>query len=86
MRIDLHKSFLKDYVKLPGKIQEKFKERRNLFLEDQFHPLLNSHFLKGEYKGCRSINITGNIRAIFIPKDEDIVVFIRVDTHSELYE
>ena len=66
MKIELHRKFLKAYIKQPQKIREKFKEKRNLFLKDMFHPLLNNHSLGGEYNGCRSINITGDIRAIFM--------------------
>ena len=50
-----------------------------------FHPLLNNHSLGGEYNGCRSINITGDIRAIFYVKT-DVVVFINIGSHPELYE
>jgi addiction module RelE/StbE family toxin len=86
MKIELHKSFLKSYVKQQIKIQEKFKEKRNLFVEDMFHPILNNHSLLGKYVGCRSINITGDIRAIFYEKLNDTVIFIAIGSHSELYE
>ena len=51
-----------------------------------FNPLLNNHYLGGEYEGCRSINITGDIRAIFYIKQNSDVVFINIGSHSELYE
>jgi len=86
MKIELHRRFLKAYAKQPKKIQEKFKERRNLFIEDIFYPLLNNHSLSGEYEGCRSINITGNIRAIFYVKTESDIAFINRGLHPELYE
>jgi len=85
MKIELHRNFIKKYVKLPIKIQEKFKERRNLFTMDQFHPLLNNHSLTGKYEGCRSINVTGDIRAIFSVKKDEVVVFIAIGSHPELY-
>ncbi|MCK6462584.1 MAG: type II toxin-antitoxin system mRNA interferase toxin, RelE/StbE family [Candidatus Pacebacteria bacterium] len=86
MKIELHRNFLKVYIKQPKKIQDKFKEKRNLFLQDQFHPLLNNHILSGKYCGCRSINITGDIRAIFYVKTDGSVVFVNIGSHSELYE
>ena len=86
MKIELHRKFLKAYAKHPEKIKEKFKERRNLFIEDMFHPLLDNHSLNGEYEGCRSINITGNIRAIFYIKPDSNCVFINIGSHPELYE
>ena len=86
MKIELHRNFLKAYVKQPKKIQEKFKEKRNLFIKDMFHPLLDNHSLIGGYRDCRSINITGNIRAIFYVKQNGGVIFINIGSHSELYE
>jgi len=86
MEIELHRNFLKDYIKQSKKIQEKFKEKRNLFIKNMFHTLLNNHTLSGKYEGYRSINITGDIRAIFYVKLDGDVVFINIGSHSELYE
>ena len=85
MRIKLHKKFIKGYAKLPPAIQEKFIERRELFLENPHHPILNNHALHGEYARHRSINITGDIRVIFRPLGEDVCLFYIIGTHSELY-
>ena len=84
MRSHLHKSFNKDYKKLTLRIKEKLKIRRNLFLSDSFQSILNNHELHGEYSGCRSINITGDYRAIYFTKG-DVAIFIRIGTHSELF-
>ena len=86
MKPEYHKSFRKQFDKLPLKIQDKFGERLDMFLQNQFHPLLDNHSLTGEYEGCRSINITGNIRAIFYLKTESDIVFINIGSHPELYE
>jgi len=86
MKPEYHKSFRKQFDKLPLKIQDKFGERLDMFLQNQFHPLLDNHSLTGEYEGCRSINITGNIRAIFYLKTESGIVFINIGSHPELYE
>ena len=86
MKPEYHKNFRKQFDKLPLKIQDKFGERLDLFLQNQFHPLLDNHSLTGEYEGCRSINITGNIRAIFYLKTESDIVFINIGSHPELYE
>ncbi len=86
MRIVLHRSFEKKFIKLNPKLKEQFKERRNLFLENPFHPQLNNHSLIGDRIGQWSINITGNWRAIYVFKDKGIVVFIDIDTHPNLYK
>lgn len=84
MYVSVHKSFVKDLKKQDLKIRKKFIERRNILLMNQFDPVLNNHALDGKYAGCRSINITGNIRAIFYIH-EDMIVFTRIGTHPELY-
>lgn len=86
MKQEYHKNFRKHFNKLSQKVQDKFEERLILFLTDQFHPLLNNHSLSGEYEGCRSINVSGDIRAIFYVKQNSDVVFINIGSHSELYE
>ncbi len=86
MRILLHRNVKKHYRKLTKSEQRHFKERRNLFLDNPFHPLLNNHTLQGKYQGYRSINITGDLRVIFEEIDSDTVYFIALGTHSELYE
>lgn len=84
MKIKLHKDFEKQYQKLRANEKRKFKDRRDLFLQDQFNPALNNHSLKGRYSGYRSINITGDLRAIYKKSNSDII-FVAIDSHSHLY-
>jgi addiction module RelE/StbE family toxin len=84
MIIQLHKTFKKQYGKLTQAQKRKFKERRSIFLQDEFSPILNNHALKGKYQGYRSINITGDIRVIYENSSED-VVFVKIGSHSKLY-
>ncbi len=84
MKIYLHRRFYKNYAKLSPKLQQKFKERRNLFLLDEFNVVLNNHVLTGRWSGYRSINITGDIRAIF-KRDAESALFVAIDSHSNLY-
>ena len=66
-------------------LQNKFEERLALFTVNQYHPLLNNHALQGEWAGCRSINITGDIRAIFEEITNNNIEFVAFGSHSELY-
>ena len=84
MIVNFHKDFLKDFKKLPIKAKEKFKQRQLLFEKDEFDPVLNNHALKGKWLGYRSINVTGDVRAIF-KRDTESVVFVAIDKHSNLY-
>ncbi len=84
MKVKLHKDFEKKYQKLRENEKKKFKERRDLFLQNEFDPILNNHSLKGKYLGCRSINITGDLRAVYKSLGEN-VIFVTIDSHSNLY-
>jgi len=85
MKIFLHKNFAKKYKKLNQKEKEKFKEKRNIFLQNPFHPILNNHELHGRYKGYRSIKITADLRVIYEVIKKDVVLFLTIDSHSNLY-
>ncbi len=85
MNISYSKKFSKQFAKAPQKIQSALKERLMLFAQNQFHPLLNNHQLIGEYFEYRSINITGDWRAIYEKIDDETVYFVYLATHSNLY-
>lgn len=85
MTVYLHKNFTKQYIKLTVSQKEKFKQRKGLFLKDEFNPVLNNHPLKGKYEGYRSINVTGDIRAIYKKIKANEVIFVVIGSHSELY-
>ena len=84
MIIDFHKDFTKDFKKLSLKIRTKFQERLLIFEKDEFEPVLNNHALKGKWLGYRSINVTGDVRAIF-KRDPQTAIFVTIDSHSNLY-
>ncbi|MDR3643399.1 MAG: type II toxin-antitoxin system mRNA interferase toxin, RelE/StbE family [Candidatus Doudnabacteria bacterium] len=79
-----HKHFQKKYSQMPKTIQMAFKERLILFLENPFNSILHNHDVHKAYPGCRSINVSGDYRAIF-KQEENYVKFVNIDTHSELY-
>ncbi|MCR4311591.1 MAG: hypothetical protein NUV54_03450 [Candidatus Taylorbacteria bacterium] len=85
MKIVTHQKFDKNFVKLDAKLRDRFKERRNLFLENPAHPLLNNHALQGDRLGQWSINITGNWRALYEFQDAETIIFVDIDTHPHLY-
>lgn len=80
----LHRLFLKKFKKLPVKIRSRFGERLELFLAMPTDPSLNNHSVEKVFPDCRSINITGDYRAIF-NVEQDTVIFITIGTHAELY-
>ncbi len=51
----------------------------------EFH-LLRNHALSGDRAGQWSINVTGDWRAVYVfGEKEGVVIFIDIDTHSNLY-
>jgi addiction module RelE/StbE family toxin len=85
MKIVLHRNFKKSYKKLRQSEKERFKQRRNIFLKNPFHPILNNHALHGKYEKFRSINVGGSLRALYEPVSENVALFITIDTHDKLY-
>lgn len=84
MEIIFHKKFKKAYQKLPKKIQIRFTEQLAVFLINPFDSTLNNHPLSGELSNYRSINVTGDIRAWY-EVQEQVIVFLKIGSHSELY-
>ncbi|MDO8639580.1 MAG: type II toxin-antitoxin system mRNA interferase toxin, RelE/StbE family [bacterium] len=84
MIIDFHRDFTKNYKRLPSKTKKKFQERLIIFEKDESNPILNNHALKGEYQDYRSINVTGDVRAIYV-KNAQGVIFVMIGSHSGLY-
>lgn len=86
MRVDFSKRFRKQYHKLPQKTQKQFDGRVELFIRDPADPKLNVHSLKGKYTGYWSINVTGDVRALYVMHGSTVVIFAFIGSHSQLYE
>lgn len=86
MIIRFHKHFEKQYKKLKPAEKQKTKSRLELFLENPFNPLLDNHPLRGKYTDYRSIDIAGDLRAVFKMQSEKECIFVAIDTHSNLYK
>jgi addiction module RelE/StbE family toxin len=86
-KVEFSKRFIKSLERAPRKIQVAFRIRLEVFLSDPFNPILNNHSLKGKYSGYKSINVSGDWRAIFRDlQDKKAVYFIVLGTHNRLYK
>ncbi|MEK7169693.1 MAG: type II toxin-antitoxin system mRNA interferase toxin, RelE/StbE family [Patescibacteria group bacterium] len=85
MFVDLHRKFVKKFKKLQPKLKERFLDRKNLFLINPSHPLLDNHALQGDRLGQWSINVTGNWRALYEFQNAETIIFVDIDTHPNLY-
>lgn len=85
MRVQLHPRFQKERDRLLLGQQTQLTERLKCFRRNRADPLLRDHALTGKYQGYRSINVTGDIRAVYKLIDANTALFTRVGNHSQLY-
>ncbi len=85
MRIIYSKNFKKKFKKLKEGEKKKFEERVAVFIKNVSDPILNDHALHGKLSYYRIINITLNVRVLYEYVQKDMVLFIDIDTHSNLY-
>lgn len=78
------KKFDKNFSKLSKKTKNRAIKQFEKFIIDPMDGNLNNHKLHGKWSKYRSINITGDIRAIYI-QEGSIARFVDIGSHSELY-
>lgn len=79
------KRFQKQYKKLPPKLQRQTKLRIELWQEQPDNPLLRLHRLEGSMARFYSINISGDLRALYEIIGDKVYVYEMIGTHSQLY-
>ncbi len=85
MQYILAKRFEKNFAKLPKPVKEKVLVVLQKFVDDPNDPTLRNHRLSGKWSNHYSINVTGDVRAVYVFITDDVVHFVAVGTHSELY-
>ena len=85
MRVVTSPTFDKQFKKLSHKVQQQFKARLSLWLENSEHPTLRVHPLKGSLSGYWSMNISGDYRVIYYFQGDETAVLALIGTHSQLY-
>jgi addiction module RelE/StbE family toxin len=85
MKYFLSKNFEKSFKKMPRKIKDNTINKLEIFINDPMDESLNNHSLSGKFSKYRSINISGDIRAIYKTNEDDMAIFIDTGSHSKLY-
>ena len=89
-RFDFSRTFQKQLLKVPVKVRAAFLERYKLFLVEPHNPQLSNHRLVGKLNGYRSINVTGDFRALYKECIDENgnrgIIFEMLGTHSQLYK
>jgi len=63
----------------------KYKQRLLLFIANPSNPILKDHVLIGKMKDFRSFSVTGDIRVIYQQESENILKFIDIGSHNQVY-
>ena len=79
------KKFKKQLKKLSPALQSRFIAHLSLWSKEPFNRKLNHHVLTGELAGFHSINVGGDLRALYREYDNGTTIFERIGTHSQLY-
>ena len=79
------KTFKKQYAKLPEKFQKQFDARLRIFMRTPSDRRLHNHPLRANYAGYWSIDISGDLRALYRKEGDEIIIFGLIGTHSQLY-
>lgn len=85
MTISYSKDFLKVVHTLSSVRRTRLKQRIELLIDEPHNSQLHNHKLSGEWSGYRSINITGDLRAVFTLSKSEIY-FVALGSHAQLYK
>lgn len=85
MTILYHTRFEKRVKKLSRSDVESLADKIEMFADDPFNIIFRNHALHGIYDGYRSIDIKGNLLALYKEERPDVVRFCYLGTHHELY-
>ncbi len=85
MKLLFHRDFERSYASLRPAEKEKCDGRLMAFGANPFDSMLNNHPLRGTYAGYRSINIAGDLRAIYREIDSEAYFFVALGPHKKLY-
>jgi addiction module RelE/StbE family toxin len=79
-----HKNFEKRILR-DQKLSNRFDKRIKQFSNNSNHPLLRDHPLTGSKKHLRSFSITGDIRVLYQPLNNNAVILIDIGSHNQVY-
>lgn len=88
MTIKYHVKFEKAYKKRIAsnlKLKLIVRDKIKLFTLNPKHPLLRNHRLKGDKKDKRAFHITGDIRIVYKQITDNLVLFLDIGTHNQVY-
>lgn len=88
MKLKRHKQFLKDWNKTKltdGQFTKLIQFSECLRLGTKLPAESRDHSLSGEYQDCREFHLGGDILAIYLSSETEII-FLRLGTHNQLFK
>ncbi len=85
MQYILSKRFEKSFTKLSPAVKKKVLVVLQKFIANPQDKSLRSHSLSVKWNKHFSIDVTGDMRAVYVYIEDDIVHFVAVGSHNELY-
>ncbi|MBU1992236.1 MAG: hypothetical protein ABH856_02170 [Patescibacteria group bacterium] len=82
MEITETSQFRKSFEKLDGGLKKKTKKQFALFLDNLFHPSLNTEKLEPKTANIWSFRIDKNIRVIFTFAEKETVLLLDIGPHD----
>jgi len=86
MTIDFSLSFDRHFAKLSKAQKQLVKDALELFSEDPFHDTLRNHPLTGQWARYRSISADSDLRLHYQSISAEVVLFVAVGSHGQLYK
>jgi mRNA-degrading endonuclease YafQ of YafQ-DinJ toxin-antitoxin module len=77
--------FNKHLKAAPREIRSAFFDTIQLFIADRSNPYLRDHALKERRSCLRSIDVTDDWRALYKSEPGEVVIFVDLGTHDQLY-
>ena len=82
MKITETEQFRKSFNKLDNKLQKKTKKQFKLFLENLFHPSLNTEKLEPKNNNIWSFRIDKSSRVIFTFPEKKTILLLDIGPHD----
>ncbi|MEI7585783.1 hypothetical protein [Runella sp.] len=76
---------LKKLIRQKRLTEDSFWERLELFIQNPYTPVLQTHKLSGKLKGLLAFSLGYDLRVVFYFSETDKAVLIDIGTHDEVY-
>lgn len=87
-KVNFSHNFRKFYQKrviAGSSLEQKYRQRFELFVVDPKNPILKDHGLTGKLSGYRAFWITGDVRVVYFLENDGSSTFVNIGSHNQVY-